>query len=215
MIEAFSQVQVARITGLTERQLGYWDELDLIRPSVAAKGGRGEPRLYSFLDLLRLKVASQIRELRERPSDMKLLLAALEARGYQDPFVTVTFGSTTDGRKAVYIEPSSGAALSAHRNEIDQQVETFGLKLKELRTGLEKSIAELAERKPGTVTRLRTVQSNAPVVGGTRVPTAKIFDLARAGWDHARILEAFPHLQDEDIEAAITYERGRRKARSA
>jgi uncharacterized protein (DUF433 family)/DNA-binding transcriptional MerR regulator len=215
MVEAFSQAKVARITGLTERQLGYWDELDLIRPSIAPKGGRGEPRLYSFLDLMRLKVAYQLRDLQERPSDMKLLWEALEARGYRDPFVTVTFGATTDGRKAIYVEPTSGEALSAHRGEIDQQVETFGLALKEIRTGLERSIADLARRKPGTVTQLRTVQSNAPVIGGTRVPTAKIFDLTHAGWDHARILEAFPHLVEQDIAAAIIYERGRREARSA
>ena len=48
--------QVCKIVGITYRQLDYWARTDLVRPSVMDAAGSGTPRLYSFRDLLELKV---------------------------------------------------------------------------------------------------------------------------------------------------------------
>jgi DNA-binding transcriptional MerR regulator len=42
------------------RQLQYWDEQDFIRPSVKLAEGRGTKRLYSFNDLVCLKVVKDL-----------------------------------------------------------------------------------------------------------------------------------------------------------
>ena len=42
------------------RQLQYWDEQDFIRPSVKLAEGRGSKRLYSFHDLVCLKVVKDL-----------------------------------------------------------------------------------------------------------------------------------------------------------
>jgi uncharacterized protein (DUF433 family) len=44
-----------------------------------------------------------------------------------------------------------------------------------------------------------------PVIKGTRVPVSLILNLLRHGYDFARIREAYPQLEDEDIRAAIAY----------
>jgi DNA-binding transcriptional MerR regulator len=52
--------QVCSIVGITYRQLDYWARTDLIRPSVADAKGSGTQRLYSYGDLLELKVIKSL-----------------------------------------------------------------------------------------------------------------------------------------------------------
>jgi hypothetical protein len=52
--------------GITYRQLDYWARTRLVEPSVRAAHGSGSQRLYSFRDILVLKVVK--RQRRSRPS---------------------------------------------------------------------------------------------------------------------------------------------------
>lgn len=57
---AFNTKTVIRITGLTQRQIDYWDRTHFIKPSVKEASGYGTARLYSFIDLVQLKVARML-----------------------------------------------------------------------------------------------------------------------------------------------------------
>lgn len=57
---AFNTKTVIRITGLTQRQIDYWDRTHFIKPSVNEASGYGTARLYSFSDLVQLKVARML-----------------------------------------------------------------------------------------------------------------------------------------------------------
>jgi uncharacterized protein (DUF433 family) len=140
------------------------------------------------------------------PSEMRELMEQLEARGFEDPFVTVTFAETKDGRQVVYIDPEAGP-LSAHGREVGTVVATFGLEPRNLMTDLETGIAKAMTRKHGRVRKIRGVHGGDAVIEGTRVPASKITALAAAGWDESRILQAYPHLTGEDISAALRYQR--------
>ncbi len=60
-MEGFTSHQACRLTGCTPRQLRYWDEVGLVTPSVQQTGGRpGVPRLYSFRDLVALRVVTSL-----------------------------------------------------------------------------------------------------------------------------------------------------------
>ncbi len=52
--------EVCRIVGITYRQLDYWARTDLVRPTIRDAGGSGTQRLYSFQDLLQLKVVKNL-----------------------------------------------------------------------------------------------------------------------------------------------------------
>lgn len=54
--EGFSGRKAAEVVGISYRQLDYWARTDLIRPSLAEARGSGTRRLYSYKDLLELKV---------------------------------------------------------------------------------------------------------------------------------------------------------------
>jgi DNA-binding transcriptional MerR regulator len=60
-LEGFTAHQASRFTGCTARQLRYWDQIGLVRPSIQQTGGRpGVPRMYSFRDLVALKVVKSL-----------------------------------------------------------------------------------------------------------------------------------------------------------
>ena len=58
---SFSTARAARLTGLSPRQLDYWDRRRFLSPTLAHAEGYGSARRYSFSDLVRLRVAARLR----------------------------------------------------------------------------------------------------------------------------------------------------------
>jgi DNA-binding transcriptional MerR regulator len=58
--QGFSGTKAATIVGITYRQLDYWARTDLIRPTLADASGSGSRRLYSYRDLLELRVIKSL-----------------------------------------------------------------------------------------------------------------------------------------------------------
>lgn len=61
-MEGFTVSQVERLTGVNRKTLHFWDHSGFLSPSVQAAHGTGSRRLYSFRDLVALRVAAQLRE---------------------------------------------------------------------------------------------------------------------------------------------------------
>lgn len=59
-METYNSKSASRIVGVSLRQIQYWDEKGFIRPSVKLAQGRGSKRLYSFHDLICLKVMKDL-----------------------------------------------------------------------------------------------------------------------------------------------------------
>jgi DNA-binding transcriptional MerR regulator len=77
MEQGFPSASACRIVGVSPRQIQYWDEIGLVKPSAAAAAGRGTRRRYSFLDLVRLSVVRALIERGLRPQKIRKSLAAL------------------------------------------------------------------------------------------------------------------------------------------
>jgi DNA-binding transcriptional MerR regulator len=52
--------EVQRLVGISYRQLDYWARTGLVRPSVKDADGSGSQRLYSFHDLLQLRIIKKL-----------------------------------------------------------------------------------------------------------------------------------------------------------
>jgi DNA-binding transcriptional MerR regulator len=59
-MDAYDSKSASRIVGVSLRQIQYWDEQGFLHPSVKLAGGRGTKRLYSFDDLVCLKVIKDL-----------------------------------------------------------------------------------------------------------------------------------------------------------
>ena len=67
--------QVCNLVGITYRQLDYWARTNLIRPSLRQASGSGSQRLYSFSDVVQLKV---IKRLLDAGMSLKKIRSAVE-----------------------------------------------------------------------------------------------------------------------------------------
>src|SRR5438067_7771387 len=83
----FPSASACRIARVTPRQIQYWDEIGLVKPSASAAAGRGSRRRYSFLDLVRLSVVRALIERGLKPQNIRRSLAALRdaSRKVLDP----------------------------------------------------------------------------------------------------------------------------------
>lgn len=57
---SFNTKTAVKLTGLTPRQIDYWDRTHFIKPTVKEAAGYGTGRLYSFEDIVQLKVAKTL-----------------------------------------------------------------------------------------------------------------------------------------------------------
>src|SRR5207248_10765118 len=58
--EGYRVPEVCKLVGISYRQLDYWARTGLVTPSVREAGGSGTQRLYSFQDLVQLKVIKRL-----------------------------------------------------------------------------------------------------------------------------------------------------------
>jgi DNA-binding transcriptional MerR regulator len=54
--------QVCAVVGITYRQLDYWDRTGLLGPSMQEATGSGTQRLYSFRDIVTLRVIKRLKD---------------------------------------------------------------------------------------------------------------------------------------------------------
>jgi DNA-binding transcriptional MerR regulator len=70
--------------GITYRQLDYWARTGLVEPSVRAAQGSGSARLYSFRDILVLKVVKRLLDTGISLQQIRAAVAHLRSRGTGD-----------------------------------------------------------------------------------------------------------------------------------
>lgn len=60
--KTFKSKEVVRLTGIPHQTLHHWAKSGFLKPSVQDAKGTGTARLYSFQDLLALRVARKLRD---------------------------------------------------------------------------------------------------------------------------------------------------------
>lgn len=70
--------------GITYRQLDYWTRTKLVEPSIRSALGSGSQRLYSFRDILMLKVIKKLLDAGISLQQIRLAIDHLRQRGVQD-----------------------------------------------------------------------------------------------------------------------------------
>ena len=70
--------------GITYRQLDYWARTGLVRPSVRGASGSGSQRLYSFRDILVLKIVKRLLDAGVSLQQIRTAVEHLHERGVDD-----------------------------------------------------------------------------------------------------------------------------------
>ncbi len=73
-----------QIAGITYRQLDYWARTSLVVPTVRSAHGSGSQRLYSFKDVLVLKVVKRLLDTGVSLQNIRVAVDHLRKRGVRD-----------------------------------------------------------------------------------------------------------------------------------
>ena len=73
-----------RVAGITYRQLDYWARTGLVEPSIRPATGSGTHRLYSFRDILVLKVVKRLLDTGVSLHQIRSAVTHLRERGVDD-----------------------------------------------------------------------------------------------------------------------------------
>lgn len=73
-----------QVAGITYRQLDYWARTDLVKPSIRGAKGSGSQRLYSFKDILVLKIVKGLLDTGISLQNIRLAVDKLRNRGVND-----------------------------------------------------------------------------------------------------------------------------------
>lgn len=73
-----------KAAGITYRQLDYWARTGLVEPTVRGARGSGSQRLYSFRDILLLKVVKRLLDTGVSLHQIRIAVEALHERGVED-----------------------------------------------------------------------------------------------------------------------------------
>jgi DNA-binding transcriptional MerR regulator len=150
-METFDSKTASRIVGVSLRQLQYWDEQDFIRPSVKLAEGRGTKRLYSFNDLVCLKVVKDLAHHGFSLQMIRRCLRPLREHSSRTPRPVESLRYLTDGKELFVITDDRQKILDAMKHQF---VLSLGIGSLVRALDLETKRAALASRKRRKPARL-------------------------------------------------------------
>ncbi|WP_241241670.1 MerR family transcriptional regulator [Brevibacterium linens] len=75
---------VCKVVGISYRRLDYWARTDLVTPSIRNATGSGSQRLYSFRDILVLKIVKRLLDTGVGLQSIRTAVEHLRSRGVED-----------------------------------------------------------------------------------------------------------------------------------
>ena len=203
LVETFSEEMTSRLTGVSVRQLRYWDDVDKIFSPSLAYADRSVPysRIYSFRDIVALKVLNALRNQCNVPlqhlREVKEKLLALGEALWAETTLYV------HNKKVVFVNPETQAL-----EEVVSGQGVLQIPLQVASTNMRETIKRVNQRTPdkiGKFEQTRKVAHNQLVIAGTRIPVDSVKAFAAEGYSIERIKLEYPTLTAEDIQAAINY----------
>ncbi|MGO9773576.1 MAG: DUF433 domain-containing protein [Roseiarcus sp.] len=203
IVAAFTEAQVERLTGVSQRQLRYWANDGFYAPSLTVDDADlSSMRLYSFRDLVCLKVISAIRN--EAKISLQELKATKERLSHLGDDMWAKTTLYVLGKRVVFDNPDTG-----EKEEASSGQGVLQIPLKVITGQMEDAVRAMRRRKQdsvGKIIRTRGIAQNQPVLAGTRISVRAIQSFSKAGYSVDQIIKEYPSLTEDDIKAAIDYQ---------
>jgi len=200
IIGAFSEEQVSRLTGLSRAQLRAWNRRAFIRPEFKIGDDARKPfsYIYSFKDLLKLRVLNQLRNVYNVP--MKELGRVERELAHMGDDKWTQRRLWVLNRKVVFEEPES-----LRKREISSKQFVAEIPLEVVTTDARSDIERLNRREAdevGKIVKQRHLHSSEPVFAGTRITVDAVLGYLDAGFSEEEIVRRLPVIERADVEAA-------------
>lgn len=187
--------RAALVVGVSVQKLASWERIGLVEPQVHDRVATRHVRVYGLPELVELRIVDQLTKRGHPVRVVRRIVEAHRSSTIPHPLRELRW-ATDAGMVFVGFEDGSWVGGRHPRQGVIPDV----INLDEIRA----STREAALRRmgaPGTLEKRRGVLGRKPVFSGTRTPVDAVAAYFRRGFSDAEILEAFPHLTNDDLEA--------------
>ena len=203
VVSTFTEDHVERLTGISQRQLRYWDRTGFFVPSLGYEDRRqAYSRLYSFRDIVSLKIVSALRNEANVPlphlREVKEKLAHLG----DDLWAKTTLYVLN--RRVIFDSPDMDRKEEVVSGQVMLQIP-----LKVVSGNMADAVKALQKREDTTIGKIekrKNFASNQAVIAGTRITVRSIKAFAEAGYTLEQICQEYPTLTISDVRAALQFE---------
>jgi len=207
---AFTAQQTARLSGISDRMLRYWEQTGVFNPEYLQVRKSGPFRkIYTFRDLVTLRTLATIRTAHG---------VTLEQLRRADEYLRqFSHSPWTDlkirllGTKVVFLNPETGIWSRADGSGQLVMTIDLGRVSRESETAA-RALMQRPVSDIGQIARNRYVMHNAWVFAGTRIPVTAVLDLLEHHYADAEVLRQYPSLSQEDLDAARRFQAGDKAA---
>lgn len=205
VIGAFSEQQAAQLSGVTLNQLRRWDRDDFLKPSFGSEHGVPYGRVYSFRDIVSLRVLNDLRN--NVGCSLQYLKKLSETLSHLGDSKWTATTLHVLGKKVIVGE-------AGMREEAVSRQRVLDIPLRLIIASTRRAVLDLNKRdiKVGQIVRSKFVSQNEYVMAGTRIKVSAIQDFAKAGYSASQIVRQYPILSKADIDAALEFDVDRQAA---
>ncbi len=190
--------KAARVVGVSVHQLAGWERIGLVVPQVHARPGA--PRHVRVYGLAELVDARIVAELAGRGQSVRNIRRVVEAhRSNEVPHPLSKLRWAVDAGM-IYVGYEDDSWVGGHRPH--QRVMVEVIDLEEIRASARSAARARPESAVGRLEQRASTMGRKPVFAGTRTPVDAVAPYLRRKVPNDEILEAFPHLDPADLDAA-------------
>jgi uncharacterized protein (DUF433 family) len=188
--------RAADLVGVSVRQLARWDSAGLVRPTTHRVVSGRHIRIYGLHDLVEACIVAQLLDLGVPIDQVSRVVKVHRSASVKRPLRELTWSA--DAGEAFVRDRDDHWWGGRHPR---QGVIPNVIDLEWLRATLRRNAVARRTEDVGRIERRPRTHGNRAVLAGTRTPVAAVRTYIDRGVDDDEILEAFPHLTSEDIDA--------------
>ncbi|MFH0847170.1 MAG: DUF433 domain-containing protein [Chloroflexota bacterium] len=194
----YSPKIAARIARIRPQHFQAWAKANLVHPIFQIQFGKRTENIYSYYDLLLIRLIKRLRDKGFRTKVIKKALDTISIMSGGDPYAWTKATICIDANVIVALLPGKPEwnPIAASKGPQKMEVVFFPELIEELKKELVPNRFRYVEVNPD-------VLGGSPVVKGTRIPTTIIRSMEKQGQDPK---QAYPDLTDAQIKGAVAYE---------
>ena len=204
----FTNAQAARASGIPERRLVRWVDMGIVVPALGS--------FFDFRNLVELRTLEMLFKKQRVPVHGRKGLREIGEwlrTKHDRPWSRLRLHVA--GREIVFQDGAEKLSATSRGQVVK---ETLAIDLRPLETQARTEAARVSGRARGdigVVVRQRGIQSGAPCLKGTRIPTRVVWHMHRAGESTEDILRSYPSLKAKDVQSAVSFEKKQQRASAA
>jgi uncharacterized protein (DUF433 family) len=192
-----SRSTAARVIDINERRLRAWNDRGLVSPSLVTELGSRSMWTFSLEDLVQGRVVKELEERGISVRHIRRVVEAVRSSTHPHPLASLVWGVAGN---EIFVGYPDGSWVGDRRPHQHVFIET--LDLETIRGDARRAAQERQPENVGAVESRRGKLGSKDVFAGTRIPVSAVVEYIERGASDERILQGFPDLRSEDIDAA-------------